>query len=126
MGGTDAKKQILVVDGDKAQLSGAAADLKDDYDVTTVTASKGAENGLSQGLAPDLVLLDCFETYDKIRALDSMRNVPVIFLTETNSPEEVKKALASGAADYITKPYALENFMNRVKNAIQMYESKRR
>jgi len=124
MGDTGAKKRILVVDGDETQLSSVMADLKGDYDVTTVTSGMSAVDSLSQ--VPDLVLLDGFETYDKIRTIDTMRNVPVIFLTTANSPDAVKKALASGAADYVTKPYATENFMNRVKNAIEMYESKRR
>jgi len=133
MSDTSAKKQILMVDDDKTQSSFAEVVLNSEYDVITVTSGKEAVERLSKDLVPDLVLLDVlmpemdgFATFDKIRTMDTMQNVPVIFLTAVNAPEEIKKALSAGAADYITKPYAMENFTNRIKNAIQMYEYKKR
>jgi len=103
------------------------------YDIVTVTSGQGALERISRDFVPDLVLLDVlmpgmdgFATFDKMQATDSMRDVPVIFLTSVNSPEEIQRALKLGAIDYITKPYAMENFTNRVRNAIKVYEHKRR
>ncbi|MCL2600570.1 MAG: response regulator [Treponema sp.] len=130
---TGGKKQILVVDDDAIQLSTVGAILNVEYDVTTVSSGKAALEYLSGGFVPDLVLLDVlmpemngFEIYDKIRAIDSMGDVPVVFLTSLSAAEESRKALRKGAADYITKPYITENFKNRIRNAIRMYEYKKR
>ncbi|MCL2190724.1 MAG: response regulator [Treponema sp.] len=130
---TGEKKRILVVDDDATQLEFVEVILKDEYDVVTVTSGQGALEHLSQDFAPSLILLDVlmpemggFETFDKMQATGHIRNVPVIFLTSVNSPEEIRRALELGAIDYITKPYAMENFTNRVRNAIKVYEHKRR
>ena len=127
------KKRILVVDDDETQLSFAEAVLNNEYEVITEASGKAAMERLSRGLVPDLMLLDVlmpemdgFETYAKVRAMNAMSNIPVVFLTAVNSSEEIRKALSAGAADYITKPYVMENFTNRIKNAIRMYEYKRR
>ncbi|MCL2192922.1 MAG: response regulator [Treponema sp.] len=130
---TDEKKRILVVDDDEAQLGFVKAILKSDYEVVSVTSGNDAFERLSQGFVPNLILLDVlmpeldgFDTYGKIQAMDPLRNVPVIFLTAVNSPDEIQRALKFGAIDYITKPYAMENFKNRIKNAIEISEYKRR
>ena len=107
MNETGGKKQILVVDDDAIQLSTVGAILNVEYDVTTVSSGKAALEYLSGGFVPDLVLLDVlmpemngFEIYDKIRAIDSMGDVPVVFLTSLSAAEESRKALRKGAADY--------------------------
>jgi len=129
---TGEKRRILVVDDDATQLDFVKAILHREYDVVTIASGRDALELISKGFVPDLVLLDVlmpemdgFETFEKIRAMDQMRNVPVIFLTSVNSPEEIRKALELGAIDYITKPYVMENFMNRIWNAIQVYEYKK-
>jgi len=125
------KKLILVVDDDKTQLALVNAILKTEYDLVAVASGRGALESLSSGTVPDLVILDVlmpemdgFETYARLRAVDSMRNVPIVFLTAVNSRDEIQKALRMGAADYITKPYVRENFANRIRNAIEVYERK--
>jgi len=69
--------------------------------------------------------MDGFEVYGKLRALSFMKDVPIVFLTSVNAPDEIERALKIGAADYITKPYTSENFTNRIRNAIMMYEYKK-
>ena len=125
------RKQILMVDDDKSQLLYVNAILKNEYDIISVTSGKDALECLGKTV-PSLVLLDVlmpemdgFEAYGKMRALSSMKDVPIIFLTSVNAPEEIERALRIGAADYITKPYTSENFTNRIRNAIRMYEYKK-
>ena len=124
------KKRILVIDDDKSQLLFVNAILNSAYDIAAVTSGRDALELLGR-LVPDLVLLDVlmpemdgFEVYGKIREMASMKDVPVIFLTSVNAPEEIERALRLGAADYITKPYTSENFTNRIRNAIRVYEYK--
>jgi len=133
MNETGARKRILVVDDDEIQALFAQAILDMEYDVTCVTSGSEALRLVSTGQVPDLVLLDVlmpgmdgFETYDRMRRLGPMKDLPILFLTSVKGTEEARRALKKGAADYITKPYVVENFTNRIKNALQVYEYKRR
>jgi len=132
MDSTGRKKQILVVDDDEIQLSFVDVILNSEYDVVLAASGGRALELLAGGLLPDLVLLDVlmpgmdgFETYAQMRAMSEARSVPVIFLTSVNTSEEIRKALKLGAADYITKPYIMENIKNRVRNAIHLYGYKK-
>lgn len=127
------KKRVLVVDDDPIQLALVGAILKSDYDVVAIQSGSRALEHLSANPVPDLVLLDIlmpemdgFEVFEKIRTMESMLYVPVVFLTSVDGAEGARRALEKGAADYITKPYVMENFTNRIRNAIQVYEYKRR
>jgi len=133
MGDAGGKKRILIVDDDEIHLSFTETILSGEYDVITANSGKAALECLDCGAAPDLVLLDVmmpemdgFEAYGKMRAIASMRDIPAVFLTSMNTPEDMQKALEVGATDYITKPYVMENFRNRIKNALNLHEHKRR
>jgi CheY-like chemotaxis protein len=60
----------------------------------------------------DLVLLDImmpgldgFETCRRIKASDTTRHIPVIFLTARAQPHEMQQGLGMGAVGYIIKPF---------------------
>jgi CheY-like chemotaxis protein len=64
------------------------------------------------GFAPQLVLLDVMmpkmsgpETLTRLRALQCMQGVPVVFVTARALPEEVAGLLAHGANGIILKPF---------------------
>ncbi|MCL2558084.1 MAG: response regulator [Treponema sp.] len=132
MGDLGEKERILVVDDDEIHLAFVESILREEYSVSSVTSGRAALDLLGEGFAPALVILDIlmpkmdgFETFEKARGLESMRDVPTIFLTSVNAPEDIRRALSIGAADYITKPYIMENFKNRVRNAISVYRYKK-
>ncbi len=61
---------------------------------------------------PDLVLLDVMmpvmtgpETMAALRAMDSMRGVPMVFMTAKAMPEEVESLLEHAATGIIVKPF---------------------
>ena len=121
--------KILLVDDDEAQLSFAEILLSNDYKVITAISGKKALEHLNHGFVPDLILLDIlmpemdgFEVYNRIRAMDRMKNIPVVFLTAVSETSEVQRALEAGAADYIIKPYNKANLLSRVKNTIKIHE----
>jgi DNA-binding response OmpR family regulator len=67
---------------------------------------------------PDLILLDImlpwvdgYELCKAVKAHPDYREIPVIFVSVRNSPEDIKAGLACGADDYIAKPIALEPFL---------------
>ncbi|MBM3216607.1 response regulator [Candidatus Poribacteria bacterium] len=76
-----------------------------------------ADNGL-RGIElasqeqPDVILLDVmmplldgFETIRRLRADDTTRQIPVIFLTAKAQSKEIEQGLALGAIGYLTKPF---------------------
>jgi len=60
---------------------------------------------------PDLILLDLNlprltgrEVLERLRASDALRSVPVVVLTTSKRPEDVRDLYAAGANTYIEKP----------------------
>ena len=128
MDDSNVKKKILIVDDDNILLAYAEIILNTEYDVLIATSGKKALEHLDDFI-PDLILLDIlmpemdgFELYSKIRAIDHLQKIPIVFLTAVSESTKVQQALEIGAADYITKPYIKENLLCRIKNAIQIYE----
>src|ERR671919_2493793 len=74
--------------------------------------------------APDLVILDVrlpgidgFEVCRTLRAAGS--DVPVIFLTARDTPEDRLSGFTKGGDDYITKPFSLEELIARVRAVLR-------
>ncbi len=68
---------------------------------------------------PDLVLLDLgLPDMDGLQLLAELRSwsqVPVIVLSVRNSFSEKVKALDTGAQDYVTKPFSIEELLARIR-----------
>jgi diguanylate cyclase (GGDEF)-like protein/PAS domain S-box-containing protein len=76
--------------------------------------------------APSLILLDVMmpemdghEVLRQLRAQAATRDIPVIFLTALDDPENIVRGLQLGAADYITKPIQPEVVLARVRNQLE-------
>ena len=70
---------------------------------------------------PDLILLDVlmpgidgFETCRRLKADDTYRDIPVIFMTALTDTVDKVKGFSIGAVDYITKPIQHEEVLARV------------
>lgn len=59
-----------------------------------------------------------FEVLEKIRAKS---NVPILMLTAKNDSASKVRGLRSGADDYLTKPFKIEEFLARVVSLIRRY-----
>ncbi len=75
---------------------------------------------------PDLVLLDWMlpglsgiEVCKLIRARDETRSLPVIMLTARGEEAERVRGLATGADDYIVKPFSIPEVMARVRSILR-------
>ena len=69
--------------------------------------------------------MDGFEVASRIRATESGREVPIIFLTAIHRDEGyARKGYASGAADYITKPYDPDILRARVKAFADLFRQR--
>ena len=76
---------------------------------------------------PDLILLDIkmpqmngFEVCERVKSLESTREIPVIFLSALGDVFDKVKAFNVGGADYITKPFHFEEVLARVKNQLSL------
>ena len=91
-----------------------------------------AENG-KQGLKimervkPDLILLDVampemdgFEFCEIIKKDVETRNIPIIFISAFDAPEDIVKGFEMGGADYVTKPFIQEVVKSRVEVQLKL------
>lgn len=87
-----------------------------------LTASNG-EDALAIALRerPDLVLLDIrmprltgYEVCRRLRAEPTTQHIPVAFLSAKGQDSEVQAGMDAGATDYILKPFAPDQLINRV------------
>jgi two-component system, OmpR family, phosphate regulon response regulator PhoB len=75
---------------------------------------------------PDLVLLDVhmprmsgLDVCRELRDSPGTERVPIIMLTARSRPEDLEKAYAAGATDYVTKPFSPRALLERVESALQ-------
>ena len=81
--------------------------------------------GLERALSgePDLILLDimlpALSGMEVLRRLRRESQVPVIMLTARDTVVDKVSGLDSGADDYITKPFAIEELLARIRAALR-------
>jgi len=88
-----------------------------------VAASNGEEAvQLAAREFPDLILMDVrmprMTGYDACRAIKAnseLRDIPVVFLSAKGQESEIQTGLEAGAEEYLLKPFALDQLMDRVR-----------
>jgi len=120
------KKKILAVDDDEVHLVATKGMLDKDYEVITAKSGKAALSHFYQGLVPDLILLDLtmpemdgWGTYEQIKAIGNLHNVPIAFFTASDDPKDRVRAQQMGAVDFIKKPAKMGDLLDRVGRAIK-------
>ena len=114
--------RILVIDDDAAIAELVAINLEmAGYEVTH------AEDGIKgQALAiqllPDLIMLDLmlprvdgFTVCQRLRRDERTSDIPVLMLTALSQTQDKVEGFNSGADDYLTKPFELEEMLARVR-----------
>jgi len=118
--------KILLVDDEPDILEIVGYNLKNEgYQVYT------ANNGLkalksAKKITPNLILLDIMmpemdgiETCEKIRAIKSLENTLIAFLTARNEDYSQVAGFDAGADDYITKPIKPKVLISKVKSLLR-------
>ena len=117
-----AEKILLVEDEEKLARM---VELELRYEGCEVTKAFDGRTGLEQALTGsfDLVLLDimlpALNGMEVLRRLRKESNVPVIMLTARDTVMDKVSGLDSGADDYITKPFAIEELLARIRAALR-------
>ena len=120
------KDTVLLVDDDAAFLKNAGEALREDYEVSFAASGAEALELAVAGSVPDIVLLDVampnmdgYETLERLREIEDMRDVPVVFLTSLTTPESELRGIEAGAMDYIKKPFVREILLARVRRHLE-------
>ena len=119
----ESKKRILVVDDEQHITMVMRSGLtKHGYDVRVAAEGESALE-LFQLWTPDLVITDLsmpnMDGLEVCRRLRAVSTVPIIVLS-VKGDEAVKiEALDAGADDYVTKPFAMGEFLARVRAALR-------
>lgn len=94
-----------------------------------------AENGLQalkimERIIPNLILLDVsmpqmdgYELCNILKEDAVKRNIPIIFISAYDQPEDVVKGFELGGADYITKPFIKEVVQSRVNVHVNLADA---
>ena len=122
---------VLVVDDQLANVR-MVSGLLNRAGYRVLGARSGAEGlEMVRGHSPDVILLDMkmpgmdgFEVLAQIRDNPSTKDLPVIFLTADNDKENLIRAFAAGAIDYITKPFVAEELLARVLTHVELKRSR--
>lgn len=115
-----AKPRVLVVDDDKAVRESLRRSLEfNGYEVAL--ASDGAEAlARISAAAPDVVVMDVMmprlDGLETTRALRTAGNdLPILVLTARDAVGDRVEGLDAGADDYLTKPFALQELLARLR-----------
>lgn len=120
---------VLLVDNDLLDLELARRILEDLEPAPRVTTADGGEEALayleSTEPLPDLVLLDVnmprlsgFDVLERLRRGARAAKVPVVLLSTSREERDVRRGLASGAAEYRVKPSHLDAFEALLRDVV--------
>src|SRR5512135_1253962 len=113
-----------------------AEDERDIRDLVTFSLKFGgfdvvqASNGVeaverAQAELPDLILMDVrmpkmtgYEACKALKAIPSMRHIPVVFLSAKGQESEIQQGVEAGAEEYILKPFAPDELTKQIKSVL--------
>jgi two-component system response regulator MprA len=114
------RQHILVVEDDRAVRESLRRSLEfNGYQVSTASDGAEALAGIS-AINPDAVVMDVMmprlDGLETTRALRKVGNsIPILVLTARDAVGDRVEGLDAGADDYLTKPFALEELLARVR-----------
>src|SRR5206468_9171428 len=95
------------------------------YEVETIARGDDADTRLKERV-PDLVVLDWMlpglsgiELCRRLRARPETKSLPIIMLTARGEESERVRGLATGADDYIVKPFSVPELLARVRGLLR-------
>ena len=119
-------EKILVVDDDihATTLFDTLLTAKG-YDAVIVNDSSTAFE-VAKSTNPDLIILDLmmpepngFEVCKILRADSKFTKTPIVIFTAMGDRESKEAALEAGANEFLTKPFRVEDLMNRIRSLME-------
>ncbi|MCS6808746.1 MAG: adenylate/guanylate cyclase domain-containing protein [Bacteroidota bacterium] len=130
-GDSDAAPYILIVDDVPVNLQALESILQTrGFRVLKATNGEQALELVAQE-KPDLILLDVmmpkmngYEVCQHLKENPETSKIPVIFLTGRNDSYSVIKGFASGALDYVVKPFHAPELLARINTHLELKRSR--
>ena len=95
------------------------------YDAIIVNDSATAFD-VAKSTNPDLIILDLmmpepngFEVCKTLRADPKFSNIPIVIFTAMGDSDSKQSALSAGADEFLTKPFRVEDLMNRIRSLME-------
>jgi len=123
----DMETKILIVEDEEKIARFVELELQ--HEGYTVKKASNGRVGLEMAQNEDfsLMLLDVMlpelNGLEVLRRLRKTSNLPVIMLTARDAVMDKVSGLDSGADDYITKPFAIEELLARIRTALKKHQS---
>ncbi len=123
---TPKKNKILVVEDETFLVKIYSVKLKKEgYEVTIATDGEEAVR-MAAEVKPDLILLDLilpklngFEALERIRQNPVNKTTPVLVLSNLGQEEDIKRAEALGATDYLVKAnFSIQDIVAKIRTVI--------
>ncbi len=118
---------ILVVDDVPENIHALISALTDEYRITVADKGLKAIEMVEGPTPPDLILLDIlkpemdgYEICRRIKATEAGNQIPVIFLSVIDAPVEKIRGLSLGAADFITRPFDIDEVRARIHTHLEL------
>ena len=123
---------LLVVDDIPENIHELLEALKNEYRIMVARDGAEALNVVLGAAPPDLVLLDIlmpemngYEVCRRIKATPAGERIPVLFVTVVDATDEKVKGFELGAADYITKPFDIDEVRARIRTHLELARLRR-
>ena len=117
--------RVLIVDDAKTNIDILVEALRDEYKLSVALDGAAALRSIEKN-APDLVLLDIvmpgldgYEVCRQLRAQESTRELPVMFLSALEDVKDKTRGFEVGGNDYLTKPFELLEVKARVRSLLK-------
>jgi DNA-binding response OmpR family regulator len=119
-------RSILVIEDEPTIAEAVALRLRSEGFAVDIAADGPAGVEACEHLAPDLVVLDLMlpglDGLEVCRRIQRSRAVPVLMLTARDTEDDLVVGLATGADDYLTKPFSGRELVARVRALLRRVE----
>ena len=119
------ESRILIVDDAKTNIDILVEALRDEYKLSVALDGAAALRSVEKS-PPDLVLLDIvmpgldgYEVCRRLRAQESTRELPIMFLSSLEDVKDKTRGFEVGGNDYLTKPFEVLEVKARVRSLLK-------
>jgi two-component system aerobic respiration control protein ArcA len=122
-------RTILIIEDDET-MQAALKRIFESDGMQTRLASDGTElSVILDEVTPDLILMDIglpwingFELAQLLKDHKEIKKIPLVFVSGQASEEDLKRAFAIGADDFVKKPFEIEKLRKTVKTLLKINE----
>ena len=126
------KGKILVVDDTPATIGILSETLENEGFQVFIATSGDKAITRAENILPDLILLDVmmpgidgFETCTRLKKIEKVKDVPILFMTGLSAIESKVKGFQAGAVDYVTKPIEIDEVLSRIKTHLALQNTQK-